>query len=183
MRENAAYGKAGHIPMQELQAAPDYRIPIRPLLTRPDEKRSVSVQIDTETARSFGLTCQAPPTVEAVLENRAGVLMLDLHVRCTLLTACDRCLSEVALDMDESFFHIIVTETADAQNDAEYLLAPDAMLDLAEAALTDLRLELPSRVLCAPDCRGLCPVCGKNRNEGDCGCEGGAVTFTVEDEP
>ena len=169
--------------MQDLQAAHDYRIPIRPLLTRPDEKRTVSVQIDTETAASYGLTCQAPPSVEAVLENLAGVLMLNMTVRCTLNTVCDRCLSDVALEMERSFFHIIVTETADAQNDAEYLLAPDAMLDLAEAALTDLRLELPSRILCAPDCRGLCPVCGKNRNLGECGCESGAVTFTMEDEP
>ena len=166
-----------------MQDATDYRIPIRQLLIRPDEQRTVTREIDPETVKSYGLTCQAPLTAQALLENRAGVLMLHLDVRGTLLCECDRCLSPVALETDKSFFHIVVTEIADAQNDAEYLLAPDAMLDLAEAALTDLRLELPARILCAPDCRGLCPVCGKNRNLGECGCESGAVTLSFEDEP
>ena len=166
--------------MQDLQATPDYRIPIRQLLLRPDEKRAVSVRIDTETAAQYGLTCQAPAAVDAVLENRAGVLMLHTDVHCTLMHECDRCLSPVSYEMDEHFSHIIVTETADAQNDAEYLLAPDAMLDLAEAAMTDLRLSVPSRILCAPDCRGLCPQCGQNLNLGQCSCGSDAVTLSFE---
>ena len=35
----------------------------------------------------------------------------------------------------------------------------------------DLLLELPSKMLCQEDCRGLCPICGKDLNEGPCGCE------------
>ena len=31
-------------------------------------------------------------------------------------------------------------------------------------------LSLPEGVLCSEGCRGLCPVCGKNLNDGDCGC-------------
>jgi uncharacterized protein len=31
-------------------------------------------------------------------------------------------------------------------------------------------LELPMAPLCRDDCAGLCPQCGANRNEGDCGC-------------
>jgi uncharacterized protein len=32
-------------------------------------------------------------------------------------------------------------------------------------------LSLPARTLCKPDCKGLCPRCGENRNSGACRCE------------
>lgn len=161
-------------------AAADYRISIRSLLLRPDESRNVSSEIDTETAQSYGLPCQAPLTVEGVLENRASVLMFRYTLRCTLLLECDRCLSAVTRPVEEQFTHVIVTETASEQNDAEYLLAPDAMLDLAEVALTDLRLSLPTKTLCQPDCKGICPVCGQNRNAGECHCVSADITLDYQ---
>ena len=164
--------------MQEASA--DYRISIRSLLLRPDESRTLSKEIDLETARSYGLPCQAPPTVEGLLENRAGVLMLRYTLHCVPLLECDRCLSPVTEPVSETFTHVIVTETASEQNDAEYLLAPDAMLDLAEVAMTDLRLSLPTKTLCKPDCKGLCPVCGQNLNEGTCRCESADITLDYQ---
>ncbi len=43
-------------------------------------------------------------------------------------------------------------------------------LDLEPMARDAVLLELPLAPLCAPDCRGLCPQCGANRNLGDCEC-------------
>jgi uncharacterized protein len=43
-------------------------------------------------------------------------------------------------------------------------------LDLGEAVREQLFLALPMKRLCRPDCRGLCPSCGTNRNAGECGC-------------
>lgn len=164
--------------MQE--ATNEYRISIRSLLLRPNEKKKVDIRIDSETAESYGMPCAELPSMEGLLENRAGVLMLSYTLRCVPALECDRCLSPVETPVEESFSHVIVTETASEQNDAEYLLAPDAMLDLAEVAMTDLRLSLPTKILCKPDCRGLCPVCGKNRNTEECGCDSGDVTFDFE---
>ena len=164
--------------MQETAA--DYRISIRSLLLRPDETRTVSKEIDHDTAQSYGLPCQAPPTIEGLLENRAGVLMFRYTLRCIPLLECDRCLSPVTEPVEETFTHVIVTETASEQNDAEYLLAPDAMLDLAEVAMTDLRLSLPTKTLCKPDCKGLCPMCGQNLNEGTCSCESANITLDYQ---
>ena len=41
---------------------------------------------------------------------------------------------------------------------------------LDELVEADLILSLPFKNLCREDCRGLCPICGKNLNEGLCGC-------------
>ena len=47
---------------------------------------------------------------------------------------------------------------------------PDGQLDLAELAGADILLELPTSMVCDEGCKGLCPECGANLNEGDCGC-------------
>jgi uncharacterized protein len=48
-------------------------------------------------------------------------------------------------------------------------------LDLTEVAREQILLNLPETVLCREDCRGICPTCGKDLNEGDCSCGGGEI--------
>ena len=168
--------------MQEPENLTEYRINIRSLLERPNERKTVSVEIDAETAALYGMRCAKLPKMEGLLENRAGVLLLTYTLTCVLVQECDRCLTETEQTVCADFDHVIVTETASEQNDAEYLLAPDAMLNLAETAMTDLRLSLPTKTLCQPDCKGLCPICGQNRNAGACSCDCDSVTFSFEEE-
>lgn len=166
--------------MQNTQIPADYRISVKPLLYREGESKTVSLTIDADTAASYGIQCEELPRVEGKLENQAGVLFLHYHVSCVPSAECDRCLSPVLTPIEEDFSHVVVTQIASEQNDSEYLLASDAMLDLAEAVMTDLRLSLPSKTLCSPDCKGLCPVCGCNRNESECGCDSEGITFSTE---
>ena len=157
-----------------------YRISVRSLLLRPDEKKTVDLEIGSDVAEAYGLPCRELPKLQGLLENRAGVLMLRYRLHCVPALECDRCLAPVEKPVDAEFTHVIVTEAATEQNELEYLLAPDAMLDLADVAMTDLRLSMPTKILCSPDCRGLCPQCGKNRNDGECGCEAGDITLSFE---
>jgi len=50
-------------------------------------------------------------------------------------------------------------------------LSGEDFVDLTPRMREDIILELPQRALCQTDCRGLCPVCGKDLNEGACGCK------------
>lgn len=43
-------------------------------------------------------------------------------------------------------------------------------IDLTQLVIDAIVLDLPSRLLCKPDCQGLCPVCGTDRNKNQCGC-------------
>lgn len=169
--------------MQTQPTRPDYRISIKPLLYRAGETRDLNCTIDAETAAAFGISCRALPHIVGRLENQAGVLFLHYHLSCIPARVCDRCLSPVELPVEEDFTHVVVSQIASEQNDSEYLLASDAMLDLAEVVMTDLRLTLPSKTLCSPDCKGLCPVCGCNRNESECGCSSEDFTQSFEDAP
>jgi uncharacterized protein len=44
-------------------------------------------------------------------------------------------------------------------------------IDLRDALQDQILMSLPLQPLCSPECRGLCPRCGANLNEGDCGCD------------
>lgn len=156
--------------MEMRSEAASFLISVKPLLYRPGERRNVELTLDEEAVAGFGMHFTQLPVVKGVLENRAGVLFFRYTAECVATLECDRCLASVLLPMCENFEHIVVTETATEQNDSDYLLTEDAVLDVAEVVMTDLRLSLPSKNLCSEDCRGLCFQCGTNLNEGSCDC-------------
>jgi len=47
------------------------------------------------------------------------------------------------------------------------------ILDMNDLAISDLLLQLPTKILCRDDCKGLCFVCGQDLNEGSCKCSEG----------
>ncbi|MBI3552799.1 MAG: DUF177 domain-containing protein [Elusimicrobia bacterium] len=55
------------------------------------------------------------------------------------------------------------------------LLTSGSAIDAAEEVRQALVLALPARVVCRPDCKGLCPSCRRDRNKGDCGCKAASV--------
>ena len=44
-------------------------------------------------------------------------------------------------------------------------------IDLRDAVQEDVLMAVPMKTLCRPECKGLCPQCGADLNQGDCGCE------------
>jgi uncharacterized protein len=92
---------------------------------------------------------------------------------CTIgVYACSRCLTPVSVERREDLTERYVSETDDS-NDA--VLYDGDYIDLQEAVRETLILSEPLRVLCRPDCKGLCPHCGANLNDGPCGCPADAV--------
>ena len=83
---------------------------------------------------------------------------------------CRRCTEPVTgqlrVHVHERFADDPVATAADEEL---YPIAGDD-IDLAPLVRDAIVLELPMAPLCRDDCAGLCPQCGANRNEGDCGC-------------
>lgn len=105
--------------------------------------------------------------------EKAGVVFLDVNVSFKFFGFCDRCAEEIIKDMSFPVKKILVPKLAnDADKDFdEYVVVPNGVLDLDEFITEEINLFLPSKILCKPDCKGLCYKCGKNLNLGDCGCK------------
>ena len=109
-----------------------------------------------------------PVRIEGTLKNEDGVFTLDAEGRTALLLSCARCLApvrkEICFDIKERFAHTgrEIEETETFTGD---------QIDLADFVKRGIVGALPMKVLCREDCKGLCPVCGRDLNQGDCGCD------------
>lgn len=113
----------------------------------------------------------SPVLVSGKVTNEAGIVAYDYTAQFELHSQCARCCTEVKRKMTCRFHHILVEELSNQGNEEAYIILKDGVLDVDGLAAEDISLELPTKVLCRDDCKGLCPKCGKNWNEGSCNCE------------
>ena len=86
------------------------------------------------------------------------------------VSPCNRCLKETRKEISHSISHVLVNRLNDEEDFDDYIVVEGEKLDLDELIYSDIILLTPSKYVCSDDCKGLCPVCGKNLNEGDCAC-------------
>ena len=111
----------------------------------------------------------SPINVSGDVSNRAGVVLLKVRCTFSMQHECDRCLTKFEREYDKAFEHTLVLKSY--TDDDELVVCEHSELELDELVIGDILLSLPTKILCREDCKGLCLTCGKNLNEGDCGCE------------
>jgi len=147
------------------------QIDLKQLFDVNGETLSIDTSLDLSDYRLFGRQpIKSPVAVKGIVQNNVGVVTLKLDISLTLSVSCDRCLAPLEIDRRLSFEHTLVKKLYNESYD-DYIVIPDAMLDLDQTARADIILELPSKFLCSDDCKGLCPICGKNLNLEPCGCD------------
>lgn len=115
--------------------------------------------------------------IDGLVYRRDSDYVVDGKVKTVLNLNCDLCLSafETKLDFD---LNEVYSETLDSEE--EFWELSDKTIDLKPAVIADIMLNLPMQILCSDDCKGLCPKCGHNLNNGDCGCDRGYVNPQFE---
>ena len=137
------------------------------------EKVSIDYTVGVERLNEVkGFSFSNPITVRGTIVNRAGIVSLKYSAEFTLHICCDRCLIEFDRDYCFDFEHILVRSLSNDNDSDEYIITETDELDMDELALTDCLLSLPSKMLCREDCKGLCPECGADLNQGECNCGG-----------
>lgn len=145
---------------------------IKSVLNVPGTKVDLDFQVSEERIAAVRhVTFASPVKVQGSIENHAGLVTLDMQITFSLLVTCDRCLKETVQDFSYHEEHTVVRRLESEDEEENYVIAQAESIDPEEIAMTDLLLELPSKMLCREDCKGLCPVCGCDRNETDCGHE------------
>ena len=112
----------------------------------------------------------SPIHVTGKLQGKSSIVYMTLTAAFTLSLLCDRCMTPYEEAHTVPVEHVLVTSLNREDND-ELILVESQEIDLHELVMSDLLLTLPMKHLCREDCKGLCVQCGKNLNEGDCGCK------------
>ena len=115
-----------------------------------------------------GFLMPVPAQVSYEAHHEGDGAALSMDILCDAVIRCDRCLTEVPRTYRFRAEHL-VRESDWTSDEPELPLSSQGVLDLEKLCYDELMLNLPSSLLCKPDCQGLCPVCGKPRELG-CGC-------------
>lgn len=102
--------------------------------------------------------------------NRTGIVRISATASYSGKTNCARCNKAFSFEVSVPIDHVLLAQAENEDSDL-YIVADDLRLDLDALVCEDVFLAMPSRFLCRKDCKGLCPVCGADLNEGDCGCK------------
>lgn len=85
---------------------------------------------------------------------------------------CDRCLKELEHTFEIAFSHDVIPSMESSEDDSDETEFMEGYnLDIETLIDNEILLNWPMKILCKDDCKGICKVCGKNLNEGSCGCD------------
>jgi uncharacterized protein len=135
-----------------------------------------------------GYRARGPAHVEARLQKLGRRVRVGASAKAELTVPCGRCLTPVALDVPVEFeLALVPAEEADARAEKDANQGPvsgsfDAgaaeeetytgkVVDLDPIVREQVVLALPPYPVCRDACKGLCPVCGANLNDRECGCD------------
>lgn len=118
---------------------------------------------------SFPITAATPVHLR-IRNTGPGKAKLEGGVKLTFQAGCDRCLTEVPVELDLQFDRTVVLGAEDEDAD-ELGLTEDRQLDVETFVHNEILVNWPAKILCREDCKGICPVCGQNLNERECGCD------------
>ena len=110
-----------------------------------------------------------PGTVTGKVTIKAGLVTLSISMVYVFSAPCDRCGLPTETQHKVTLEKSLAPEIAGIDND-DIILVEDLKLDLDELVYTEVIISLPMKHLCKEDCKGICPSCGKNLNDGKCDC-------------
>lgn len=116
--------------------------------------------------------------VAELLANTDGEIRIQGRLTVKLQSECDRCLGRAEFPLDAGFdlFYrpsqslSAAEEVAIDEGEAEMGFYEGAGIELEDILREQITLLLPMQRVCSKDCKGICPVCGRNRNESACNC-------------
>ncbi len=122
-------------------------------ITLEEDIAASSLDLETDIVKFCG-----PVNIRAEASRITNVVSVDLVLSGLMSLVCSRCLNEFKTELNKK---IKLNYPVDKNQQ---------VIDLAPDIREEIILDYPIQSLCALSCRGLCPKCGKNLNEGGCSC-------------
>ena len=123
--------------------------------------------------QSYEIVSREPAELTVIHEEDQKLRILG-RVRLTVRFFCDRCMDPVLYPFDISFEKEADMKESDEERkerlDEQYYIK-GRQLDTEQLVSEELLMNMPMKILCREDCKGICNRCGANLNEGPCHCQ------------
>ena len=142
------------------------------IIDRPGASVDFSTSVDlSDLQYGTSYPVSEPVLASGSVRNTAGVLVMTGEVKTRIHGTCDRCAADFDADVEFPIDVVLVEELTNEDSEDEWVFPLEAdCADLEDIVRTVFVLNMDSKLLCKPDCKGLCCRCGKNLNEGPCDC-------------
>lgn len=153
-------------------------IPLEGLYYDFKEGRELSDYLSHESTNEY-LKNIVPRKACFTISRIQKLVRLDGEIDVLWKGICARCLEEMEFPI-HSTFHTSIMPAAKFRVGREIELEQDEMdmefytgdvIDITDILLEQVSLEVPMKILCSDDCKGLCPMCGTNLNISTCNCK------------
>jgi len=128
------------------------KIPLEGLILEEEVSPSV-LDLETDTVKF-----SEPIKIRAEVSRITNAVTVELNLDGSIRLSCSRCLRE---------FNVALKKILRLNYQVN---KSEPIIDLNQDIKEEIILDYPIKPLCNPDCKGLCPKCGKNLNEGGCSC-------------
>ena len=137
-------------------------------------QKTAEFEMDTITFKMGSFPVLAKEPVQITITN-TGEKNLEVEAtgRITVGIPCDRCLEEVPVEIPLQImrkFDMKLTEEQRVNDLDESSFLEGMDLNVDRLVYLEVLMSWPLKVLCRENCKGICSQCGKNLNNGPCGC-------------
>ena len=109
--------------------------------------------------------------VYGTVTREGDLFTAEGYVDVALLLMCDRCMDEVVVPIHAPLYCEFSTDEKYLGENDDVKQVTKSSIDLSDALVEAIAMNLPMKVLCKEDCKGMCKGCGTNLNKHTCQCE------------
>ncbi len=137
------------------------------------EKIDIDSEIDLQSADFLGeeYVFSEPVKVKGTISNNGQSLELKANADGVMNVHCARCCKELTVSVSFPVEEILAQDDGTVSEDDDVVVFSGNEIDLDDIVLNNFLMNVQGKYLCREDCKGLCPKCGKDLNEGECSCE------------
>ncbi|MEA1960367.1 MAG: DUF177 domain-containing protein [Bacillota bacterium] len=151
------------------------KVNLKRLKTRPEAREAFSFVFDDfdsnwkELAEDF----LDPVQLDLIIENTGKVYRGKGHLKTTVQLLCGRCVKAFAFPIVSELDISMVEDdySQDCNHVEDFIVFSGDEVDITARVQEQIFLSIPMNPLCSLECKGLCPICGNDKNTGNCSCE------------
>ncbi len=103
-------------------------------------------------------------------------LLFDANFEAFVVGQCVRCLEDFQQPLTTEFQELFAYRSRHTK-DSEFFVPEDGYIDLAPLVYENMLISFPIKMICKPDCKGLCTECGVNLNKVTCEHENSRIAY------
>lgn len=116
-----------------------------------------------------------PMTVKGSIVNNGKALELNAVCDGVMKVHCARCTKQIEQEIKFKVKELFMKDDGEVGDDEDVVLFEGYDIDITDIVVNHFLMNVSAKYVCSEECKGLCPKCGKDLNEGECGCSAGVI--------